>query len=169
MTFRHDSDIWYPYAYFAKPDTLNPALTDEALNIIWSQKTKNSSTTWLVSNCATKNNRRELVQKLMEAGLTVDIFGACGSPAPACQGVSLQSSECVKWLVQPYKFYLSFENTNCPDYVTEKFFETLRSRYAIPIVMQRKLYENLRGDVKVRASMFLYHFRIQYFEYIYIA
>uniref|UniRef100_A0A914X6J4 Fucosyltransferase n=1 Tax=Plectus sambesii TaxID=2011161 RepID=A0A914X6J4_9BILA len=155
MTFRHDSDIWYPYAYFSTPDIAHPALTDEELDKIWSQKTKNNIATWLVSNCDTKNDRKLLVTKLIESGLTVDIWGGCGNPAPACAGVSLQSSECVKWLVQPYKFYISFENTNCPDYVTEKFFETLRSRYAIPIVMQRKLYEDLRGDVKVPPNSFI--------------
>uniref|UniRef100_A0A914VXQ6 Fucosyltransferase n=1 Tax=Plectus sambesii TaxID=2011161 RepID=A0A914VXQ6_9BILA len=155
MTYRHDSDIWYPYGYFATPDGIKPGLTDEELDKIWSQKTKNSSATWLVSNCKTGNKRKLLVDKLIESGLTVDIWGGCGSPAPACAGLSMQGSECVKWLVQPYKFYISFENTNCPDYVTEKFFETLRSRYAIPIVMQRKLYEDLGGFHRVPPNSFI--------------
>lgn len=44
---------------------------------------------------------------------------------------------------RPYKFYIAFENTNCKDYVTEKFYETLRSRMAVPIVIHRKTYEDL--------------------------
>lgn len=34
-----------------------------------------------------------------------------------------------------YKFYLAFENSNCKDYITEKFFENSLGRKIIPIVM----------------------------------
>jgi len=34
-----------------------------------------------------------------------------------------------------YRFYLAFENHNCPDYITEKFFNVIRTRKMIPIVM----------------------------------
>jgi Glycosyltransferase family 10 (fucosyltransferase) C-term len=36
-------------------------------------------------------------------------------------------------LTKDYKFYLSFENSICRDYVTEKFFKALR-HYVVPIV-----------------------------------
>ena len=41
-----------------------------------------------------------------------------------------------------YKFYLAFENALCPDYVTEKFFRTLKLP-VVPIVMGGDNYENL--------------------------
>ena len=37
-----------------------------------------------------------------------------------------------------YKFYLAFENNNCQDYVTEKFFKILHLRNTIPIVRGAK-------------------------------
>ena len=40
-----------------------------------------------------------------------------------------------KEFLKPYKFYLSFENTNCMDYITEKFFTALRTKEVIPIAL----------------------------------
>lgn len=46
-------------------------------------------------------------------------------------------------LNRDYKFYLAFENSNCKDYITEKFFEIGLGRNILPIVMgpPRKEYE----------------------------
>ena len=38
-----------------------------------------------------------------------------------------------KEFLKPYKFYLSFENANCLDYITEKFFTALKTEDVIPI------------------------------------
>jgi alpha-1,3-fucosyltransferase len=43
-------------------------------------------------------------------------------------------SQCLKMLESKYKFYLSFENAVCEDYVTEKFFKVLNYNI-IPIVL----------------------------------
>ena len=40
-----------------------------------------------------------------------------------------------KEYLTPYKFYLSFENANCMDYITEKFFTALRTEEVIPIAL----------------------------------
>ena len=38
-------------------------------------------------------------------------------------------------LDRDYKFYLAFENSNCMDYITEKFFDTGLQQNILPIVM----------------------------------
>lgn len=46
-----------------------------------------------------------------------------------------ESKRCLKSLREEYKFYLAFENSNCRDYITEKFFYNGLSQNVIPIVM----------------------------------
>lgn len=43
--------------------------------------------------------------------------------------------KCFDSLDKDYKFYLAFENSNCRDYVTEKFFVNGLGRNVLPIVM----------------------------------
>lgn len=46
-----------------------------------------------------------------------------------------QREKMYKEMLRPYKFYLSFENTNCQDYITETFFAALRTEEVIPIAL----------------------------------
>lgn len=50
--------------------------------------------------------------------INVDIYGACGPHR--CPRTS--ANRCFQLLDEDYKFYLAFENSNCRDYITEKFF-----------------------------------------------
>ncbi len=81
---------------------------------------KNKLVFWVVSNCNTRSKREHLVERMKEY-IPVDVFGSCGDMA--CVG------DCFVHLAHEYKFYLAFENAICPDYVTEKFFRTLRHNY----------------------------------------
>ncbi|CAH8446765.1 unnamed protein product [Heterobilharzia americana] len=69
----------------------------------------------------------------------VDIYGECGTLH--CER---HDAECFEMLRKDYKFYLSFENSICQDYITEKFFLNALNNLVIPIAMGAKKSDYLR-------------------------
>lgn len=85
---------------------------------------------WFVSNCLNQPSKRnELVEKLKKY-IDIDVYGDCGTFS--CPGVT-GSSPCDDLLDTTYKFYLSFENSLCVDYITEKVYKVFK-RMTIPVV-----------------------------------
>ena len=108
-TYRSDSDIVAPYEKWAYYDP-DVKQIEQKRNYA-SNKTKKVA--WFVSNCATRNNRLQYANELSKY-IKVDIFGSCGKDT--CPRT--KTEECFEILDRDYKFYLSFENSNCRDYIT---------------------------------------------------
>ena len=66
--------------------------------------------------------RREKYAKVLSHHMDVDIYGKCGKFK--CERRSEQ--DCYEMMERNYRFYLSFENSICMDYTTEKFFNVLK-------------------------------------------
>ncbi|XP_071807583.1 4-galactosyl-N-acetylglucosaminide 3-alpha-L-fucosyltransferase FUT6-like isoform X2 [Asterias amurensis] len=83
---------------------------------------------WMAKNCInTFWPRLDFVHDLMKH-IGVDTYGKCGKYT--CQ--PRRSEKCLR-LLERYKFYLSLENSECPDYITEKFWNVLRHGM-VPVV-----------------------------------
>ena len=67
----------------------------------------------------------------------VDIYGKCGNQF--CPKANHGHDFCFEDLSANHSFYLAFENSNCVDYITEKFWRTL-TKPIIPIVMGGAFY-----------------------------
>ncbi|XP_077554140.1 alpha-(1,3)-fucosyltransferase C-like [Haemaphysalis longicornis] len=125
MTYRLDSDVVTYYGKVNKYKT--PQTYDwERLEMAWRQKSRMA--VWAVSNCVTPSKRENYVLELRKH-VAVDVYGFCGrNKCP-----KKRRARCYRDFSKVYFFYLSFENSICKDYVTEKLFEALRYDI-IPVV-----------------------------------
>ncbi|CAC5410837.1 FUT-1 [Mytilus coruscus] len=121
MTYRKDSEGFSPYIILKK----RLYIPVKNYTSIYMNKTKNIA--WIVSNCRTQSNREAYVKELSKY-IDVDIYGKCGKPC-------LFKEDCKTHLSKSHRFYLSFENSLCKDYLTEKIANMYNSdRNFIPIV-----------------------------------
>lgn len=139
MSYRLDSDLLWPYQMFEDIETdavVAPAIrpkwrqapavwNDTNVLQLWAGKTRMAA--WFVSHCETLSKREKLAAALQEH-IPVDIYGKCGNFS-----CPYTSNECDELLDKSYKFYFSFENSLCNDYVTEKLYNAMK-RYVIPVV-----------------------------------
>lgn len=145
MTYRRDSDIFHAL-YQIVPKSVTPPVEMQGK---WLQPTfghltntsyyttgKTKLAAWLVSKCST-NGKREYYVKHLKRFMPVDTFGRCASrPLPMTVGnknVVDSRVDIYADLLEPYFFYLSFENTRCRYYITEKFYNAM-SANAVPVV-----------------------------------
>jgi len=125
MTFRRDSDILAINGIFSKRTHISKNLHKTVFT------SKSKSIAWFVSNCRTPSRREALAKSLSKLKLKVDVFGGCGT-FRCPRG---KENVCMDMIRNKYKFYLSFENSLCHDYITEKTFKIFENLVdAIPIV-----------------------------------
>ncbi|KAH9364883.1 hypothetical protein HPB48_016214 [Haemaphysalis longicornis] len=115
MTYRLDSDVLDTYGTVT-PKAMPSFYSFQRLREGWMRK--HVMAVWPVSHCDTFGKREHFVEELRKY-MRVDVYGQCGNYAcPRFTG-------CHQKFATKYFFRLSFENTLCKDYVTEKLFYTL--------------------------------------------
>ncbi|KAF5290794.1 hypothetical protein FQR65_LT11526 [Abscondita terminalis] len=123
MSYRMVSDIPVPYGRTV-------SLIDEfdKMNILEWNKSKKQDVlvAAMISHCTKK--RSSYIAELNKT-MKVDFYGGCGNLK--CKGHF--HSDCEK--LSKYKFFLSFENSFCDEYITEKVWWNAYNKNAIPIVM----------------------------------
>ena len=91
---------------------------------------------WLVSDCITENRREDYVKELQKY-INIDIFGNCVNRTFPRSREQEQIE-----LMKKYKFYISFENSICNEYVTEKLYHHIGCGI-VPIVMGGAKYQKI--------------------------
>ncbi|CAI4226567.1 unnamed protein product [Auanema sp. JU1783] len=98
----------------------------------------------LISNCNTANKREKIIEALSKH-IEVTIAGKCKNK-PEYAELCPRGKDC-RELFEEYPFFFAIENSDCRDYVTEKYWD--RYKYvSIPIVMQRWVYEGMNAPPK---------------------
>ena len=145
MTYRADSDIPRPYGWVEPAEKPFVYPTDQRL-VKWGNytavntfktyasllKKKTKKVAWIVSRCHSASKRESYVNELKKY-IEVDVMGGCGTK---CSNRNHRTfgDNCTAAVDEKYKFYLSFENSICDDYVTEKFFYRFKLM-TVPVVL----------------------------------
>ncbi|VDO18816.1 unnamed protein product [Heligmosomoides polygyrus] len=122
-----------------KPDK-NSTISIEEVQASLKKKTRGALI--FVSNCATPSKREQLIKQL---GQYTELTVRGGCEARLSFGNKTRKFMCKAdcsddGLIATHRFYISFENSLCNDYITEKFFLRI-SQKLVPIVVKRQLYE----------------------------
>jgi galactoside alpha-1,3-fucosyltransferase 4 len=94
---------------------------------------------WSVSHCDT--TRDQFVDKLLKF-IDIDIYGQCSAMFGQENECEPRTKECSN-LLKRYKFYLSFENGFCVDYITEKYWSTPLDHDMVPVVLGGAHYDSM--------------------------
>jgi hypothetical protein len=124
-TYRRDSDGWIPYMPQSVRAVMAPVVPT-------AQRTKSAPVVWVASNCWTVSGRTEFVQELAKH-VRVDAFGRCGEPTDETPLKRGGNGTAFREFLSRYKFYIALENSECQDYLTEKYWRSLQLGL-IPIV-----------------------------------
>ncbi|XP_038059598.1 alpha-(1,3)-fucosyltransferase 4-like [Patiria miniata] len=127
MTYNSNSDIPCPFGYTITNKTSGAKRKFLAKRNF--AKGKSKLIAWMASNCEEIFwPRNEFVERVREL-VRVDTYGRCGAKDCLPRG-----SEQCKQLLGEYKFYLTLANTECRDYITEKFWDTSLKYGIVPVV-----------------------------------
>nr|CDJ81946.1 Glycosyl transferase domain containing protein [Haemonchus contortus] len=144
MTYRRDSRYFLPYGQFVPLTPQDKEREDVAVSeqkVLDALKRKTRGSLIFVSNCNTRSKREHVIKQLGQF-TDVTVRGACQKQLSSDNSTELIcKSDCDDdSLIATHRFYISFENSLCKDYITEKFYKRI-SQLLVPVVMRRKLYE----------------------------
>lgn len=125
MSYRRDSDIFSPYGSFEELPKVERHEVQRKLSEnfdVYSSKTETGAITF-ISNCKDDARRYKAID-ILRTYIPVKVFGRCGEGRVPAENRTFQNQ---------YRFFLALENSDCVDYVTEKYWQTL-TREQIPIV-----------------------------------
>ena len=95
-----------------------------------SVRRKTKMAVWPVSNCAGALSSRNDYAEELGNYVEIDLFGRCGNLSCPID----DKSGCYSKFESEYFFYLSFENSLCEQYITEKVYAVLR-RNIVPVIL----------------------------------
>jgi alpha-1,3-fucosyltransferase len=141
MSYRNNSDILFLYGRIL-PGPSAPKTRAETRKLIEAThrpSAKNYAANkvhlvaWMATQCETPGLRETYIRQLGKF-IPLDVYGPCGSLFCTRNNThGFSDPKCYDMMEAKYKFYLSFENSICDDYVTEKFFEIM-NHDIVPVV-----------------------------------
>ena len=125
MSYEHQSTLHAPYGMYRERNATLHAIPEHIL------MNRTHAAVIIESNCDS-SNRNGKIALLQKAGLGIDMYGECGTlKHKECDA---RDPDCFRIIARQYYFYVAFENSDCPDYVTEKVWRNSLDAGMVPIV-----------------------------------
>ncbi|XP_022087929.1 galactoside 3(4)-L-fucosyltransferase-like [Acanthaster planci] len=126
MTYRRDSDVYLPFGYYREHQPNVNRRVPKSHN---HAQGKDGLIVWIGSNCFEVTwPRIPFIARLREL-LPLKTYGKCGELS--CYP---QRSERCNIAMRRFKFYLALANSECRDYITEKFWANSLGYNIVPVV-----------------------------------
>ncbi|XP_071800357.1 alpha-(1,3)-fucosyltransferase 7-like [Asterias amurensis] len=126
MTYRRDADIYLPFGnfrnYLPGENKIMSKTRDYAAG-------KTDLIVWIASNCGEVTWPRIPFMERLQELLPVKAYGHCGNLT--CLP---ERSERCNLIMRKFKFYLALANSECRDYITEKFWANSLGYNIVPVV-----------------------------------
>ena len=139
-TYKNNADVFFGYGCFSK--RITPLASS---NVINRAVGKSRLVAWVISHCNASSRRDDYIRELSKY-IAVDGYGRCAGRACTTLGDSLRHRDpegCDRMISDSYKLYLSFENSLCDGYITEKLWDKLASGKVVPVVLGGSNYSRL--------------------------
>ena len=124
-SYTRGSDVYAPYGAIRTLTAEEKSNLSSTLNYDYFSSKNKMAGIAMMSHCSDDAGRYKVIEKLRPY-IDIDVYGRCGK---ACPGDFLSCNE----LLSTFKFYLALENSDCRDYVTEKYWKAIQNGQ-IPIV-----------------------------------
>ncbi|XP_069105507.1 alpha-(1,3)-fucosyltransferase C-like isoform X2 [Argopecten irradians] len=132
INYRRDADVISRYGSFDSKHL--HSINRNASHIAELSTQKNASAAWFVGHCNTHGKRESFV-RLLQRHMDVSIYGRCGNRVCVeTDAAKTWSKNCLKRVEHNTRYYLSFENSLCRDYMTEKAYKVFKSYSLVPVV-----------------------------------
>ncbi|CAD5219251.1 unnamed protein product [Bursaphelenchus xylophilus] len=141
-TFLAHSDIPFPYGHYEKKGDTGTRIAFYR-NLMAEIKTKTKGVFKVFSHCYTPSRRENIITELQNH-MEIDLFGRCSNRT--CD------KACFAENTKKYRFYLAFENSNCVDYITEKFFQFDN---LVPVVLKKEYYQQFPAKSYIAVDDFI--------------
>ncbi|XP_030837404.1 uncharacterized protein LOC115922540 [Strongylocentrotus purpuratus] len=130
MTYDKEADIHIPFGYYRRFDKPSATPKDTAFMSDEFFQNRTGLLSWVATNCDEVFwPRMPFIKRTIEE-MPLDDYGACGRK----KCLPKRSEQCNK-LFASYKFFLALPNSECRDYITEKFWMISLKYGAVPLVL----------------------------------
>ena len=127
MAYNSKSTIPIPYGAYVPRTQPLPSIPS------WITFSRPATAVVIMTNCGSFDRNKKLAE--LKKVIDIDVMGKCGTVKH--KECDARLPDCFKMLAKHYLFYIALENSDCPEYITEKIWRNSFDSGMVPIVWSK--------------------------------